>query len=55
MVLDALPDEDFSSYNVCSMCPAAIQASLLCSADRLCTDLEEEPSSLCGELSLHLL
>lgn len=55
MVLDALPDEDFSSYNVCSVCAAAIQASLICSADGLCTDLKEKPSSLCGELSLHLL
>lgn len=55
MVLDALPDEDFFSYNVHSVCTAAIHASLICSADRLCTDLKEEPSNVWGELSLYLL
>lgn len=55
MVIDALPDEDFSSYKTRSVCAAAIQAFPICAADMHCTDLKEEPSSLCGKLSLHLL
>lgn len=30
MVLDSLPDEDFASHNVHSVCAAAAQASLIC-------------------------
>lgn len=55
MALDALPDEDFSSYKIGSVCATAAQAFPICSADTRCADLKEEPSSLCGEPSLPLL
>lgn len=52
MVLDALPDEDFSSYKTYSACTAAIQAFPICSADKHRIDLKE-PSSFRAEPSLH--
>lgn len=55
MALDALPDEDFPSYKIGSACATAAQAFPIRSADTHCTDLKEEPSSLCGEQSLPLL
>lgn len=55
MALDALPDEDFSSHKIGSACATAAQAFPICSADMHCTDLKEEPSSLCGEPSHPLL